>query len=831
MRRAALALTAVLGAAAAVVAPVTAPIASAQAPIVSVIIDGTGNGHGRGLSQYGAYGRALSGQTYANILDAYYGGTIPGDPTPPAQRIDVRLLALDNVAGLKVNSPNVAVSITGVARRPWRSVYAEKVGANTFRLLGSAAVTDCNTDTTGFDRRSVTYPTSVVEFTTVGGDDVSTPAANVLGVCRPDGSMVHYRGAVELWDTYAGNRVVNSVLVEQYVRGVVPREVPASWGAAPNGMEALKAQAVAARSYGLSQNRSYFVEGSGGSTRFATTCDSTACQVYGGAALRTSGTSLGVNVLENVFTNDAVTATPGEVRRTSQSGPFVSTEFSSSNGPRTAGGAFPVVDDPADATPTNKLHRWTRILDAGAIAAKYGLGTLTSVTMAEAADPQNLIYDGIWYNDVVLTGTGGTTRIPAWTFRGEWGLPSPGFTLSSESSAGRPMGANQRIELQVAGASVTAPDGTTDVVPSGVSAVALNITAVLPSAAGFMTVWPCDVGRPDASNLNFVANGVVANSVIAPVGANGKVCFYTNQSSHLLVDIAGWFSDSSFVGATPKRVLDTRNAIGGPKVRIPAGGTITVPLAGAAMQRTNGAPDVIPTDATAVAMNVTAVLPSQAGFFTVWPCGTAMPTTSNLNFRTGSVVANGVVASLGAGGAVCIYSDQQSDVLVDVLGWFSGGAGQPPYTGAIPSRLVDTRNAIGGPSGVITPGAPKAVPVRGVTVDVNGSLQQVPADASAVALNITMVEAQAAGYATVWPCGTPMPDASNVNFAQGGTAANGVIAPIGADGSVCVFTSANAHLIVDIAGWFTGGATPAFEGNIPKRLVDTRNNIGPAPIG
>jgi hypothetical protein len=263
-------------------------------------------------------------------------------------------------------------------------------------------------------------------------------------------------------------------------------------------------------------------------------------------------------------------------------------------------------------------------------------------------------------------------------------------------------------------------------------------------------------------------------------------------------------------------------------VRIQAGGTITIPLAGAAMARSDGSPDSIPADATAVAMNVTAVLPSQAGFFTVWPCGAPMPVASNVNFARGAVVANGVVTSLGAGGAVCLYSDQQSDVLVDVLGWFGGGA-QPPFTGAVPSRLVDTRNAIGGPTGVLTPAAPTSVPVRGVTVSVNGAPQQVPADASAVALNVTMVEARAAGFATVWPCGAPMPDASNVNFGRGGTAANGVIAPIGADGSVCIFTSADAHLIVDIAGWFTGGATPAFTGNNPRRLVDTRNNIGPAP--
>jgi hypothetical protein len=393
---------------------------------------------------------------------------------------------------------------------------------------------------------------------------------------------------------------------------------------------------------------------------------------------------------------------------------------------------------------------------------------------------------------------------------------------------------NQRIELPVVGENVVGPDGVARAIPAGVSAVAINITAVTPSLPGFVTVWPCDVARPDASNLNYVTGGAVANSVIAPVGASGKVCFYSNQETDFLVDITGWFSGASgsgptFVGATPRRFVDTRNAIGGPKVRIPAGGTITIPLAGAAMQRSDGSADAIPGDATAVAMNVTAVLPSQAGFFTVWPCGATMPVASNVNFTRGSVVANGVVTSLGAGGAVCLYSDQQSDVLVDVLGWFGGGD-QPPFTGAVPSRIVDSRNAIGGPTGQITPATPKSVPVRGVTVDVKGVLQQVPNDASAVALNVTMVEAKEAGYATVWPCGTPMPDASNVNFGRGGTAANGVIAPIGADGSVCIFTSANAHLIVDIAGWFRGGDTPAFTGNIPRRLVDTRNNIGPGPI-
>ena len=644
---------------------------------------------------------------------------------------------------------------------------------------------------------------------------------SALGVCGADGKVTHYRGSVRIED---GNRVMNRLLVEDYLRGVVPKEISASWADAGGGkgLNAVMAQAVAARSYALQPGR-----WSGG------ICDTQSCQVYFGAAARASVTEPATPV-EDVRSDNAIALTVGKVRVWSAggegaAGAIVSTEYSGSNGPRTAGWPFPVRDDAlGDGTSLNRNHRWTRVLDGDALAARHGLGILTSVTMVEG-DPR---YDGIWYNDVVLTGTTGTVRIPAWTFRGQNGLPSPGFTLRGEPRGARPIAANQRIELQVVGASVTAPDGTVSVIPSGVSAVALNITAVTPSAAGYATVWPCDVAQPDASNLNFVAGGVVANGVIAPVGPSGRVCFFSNATTHFLVDIAGWFSGGTvtpaFVGTTPLRVVDTRNAIGGPKVRIAPGGTMTVPMTGLAVRRPDGSATSIPSDATAVAVNVTAVEPSNPGFFTVWPCGAPMPVASNVNFTRGGAVANGVVAPLGAGGAICIYSDQGADVLVDVLGWFGGGA-QPAFVGAVPLRLVDTRNAIGGPAGRLAASSQRSVPVRGVTVNVGGVARAVPADATAVALNVTMVEAGAAGFATVWPCGTPQPDASNVNFAAGATVANGVVAPIGPDGSVCVATSADAHLLVDIAGWFNGGADSGFVGNVPRRLVDTRNSIGPVP--
>jgi len=1056
----------------------TSTASAAPTDIVAVVVDGVGNGHGRGMSQWGAYGWAVDhGWNWVQILDHYYGGTANGT-IDLNSRIRVRLLALDGANTVGVISHGSGVVWNG---QTYASMQAVRNASGTFDVFGSTSIA-CATSGTltvpngplvkgatgdgvrqvqqfltvfGFDPGGVdgqfgnlteaaivrfqadrglpqdgqwqpeeanaaramiaagnsgaTFAplgtTATPQFTTAPGENATT----ALGLCQPNGSVIHYRGLLDVSNQGGSTRVVNDLRVEDYLRGVVPKEISASWTQAGGGAgaNAVRAQAVAARSYGVEQNRY---------SPYASTCDSQSCQVYGGSASRTVASGAPV-LVEDFRTDQAIAETAGVVRRFGN-GAIASTEFSASNGPRTAGGVFPARDDaPGDQTPNNPNHRWTRVLDADTLAAQYGLGTLTGASMVEAESATNRQFDGIWFNDVVLTGTAGSRRIPAWDFRGTQGLPSPGYELrvitrdsvganvaligdsvgesarnefatltdgtfatltidtlvsrfitktppspsgvqvasqvptnldvavvelgynpstdmardidvmmnalnqrgtkqvvwinmaeirpgpggssyygaanaalqqargrwpnlvvadwnAASAAAGverarwiasdgvhltstgqaqfalwmrqllggsgplaggftRRFAPNQRIELQVVGESVIAPNGAAGAIPAGASAVALNITAVTPALPGFITVWPCDVARPDSSNLNYVTGGAVANSVIAPVGASGKVCFYSNQATDFLVDITGWFAGASgagatFVGATPRRVIDTRNAIGGPKVRIPAGGTITIPLAGAAMQRTDGTPELLPADATAVAMNVTAVLPSQAGFFTVWPCGAPMPVASNVNFTAGSVVANGVVTSLGAGGAVCVYSDQQSDVLVDVLGWFGGG-GQPPFTGSVPLRLVDTRNAVGGPTGVITPAVPKSVPVRGVTVSVNGVPQQVPVDASAVALNVTMVEAREAGFATVWPCGTPMPDASNVNFARGGTAANGVIAPIGADGSICIFTSANAHLIVDIAGWFTGGATPSFTGNIPRRLVDTRNNIGPAP--
>ncbi|MFK7919949.1 MAG: SpoIID/LytB domain-containing protein, partial [Ilumatobacter sp.] len=454
-----------LAAAAALSSLAVAPIAStpgvdaAPDDIVAIVIDGVGNGHGRGMSQWGAYGYAVDhGWEWDQILDFYYGGTIAAT-TPANQRIAVRLTDYDGMGEVGVishgspvrwgsasgasmraveTSPGVfdvyssqqvacpsttsltvpdgpvvqasgynasAVSVqrflktfhdtgivvdgyfgnqTATVLADWqqdegldvdgtRWDSADAGAARQIIAASGAAVSwskvGTHTQTTG----------SPVEFTSADGDDSAVDRGDVLGVCSSGGAVNHYRGAIEIMSSSSGNRVVNDVLAEAYVRGVIPKEIAASWAYAGDGagVHAVQAQAVAARSYGLEQNRSYNYPNS--STRYATTCDTTACQVYGGSATRGSANGSVTNV-EHVATDAAVLATSNVIREWPsghpKAGQIVSTEFSASNGPRTAGGAFPPVDDIGDDTPQNPYHRWTRIIDADTFAAQHGLGQI-----------------------------------------------------------------------------------------------------------------------------------------------------------------------------------------------------------------------------------------------------------------------------------------------------------------------------------------------------------------------------------------------------------------------------------------------------------------------
>ncbi|WP_432903181.1 fibronectin type III domain-containing protein [Micromonospora matsumotoense] len=146
-----------------------------------------------------------------------------------------------------------------------------------------------------------------------------------------------------------------------------------------------------------------------------------------------------------------------------------------------------------------------------------------------------------------------------------------------------------------------------------------------------------------------------------------------------------------------------------------------------------------------------------------------------------------------------------------------------------PARLLDTRSGLGAPAGA----------TRQVTLAVAGRGGIPATGAAAVAVNVTVTAPTGGGFVTVYPGGTARPTASNVNYARGQTVANLVVVPVGADGTVVLYSSAAAHLVADAAGWFSTArtASPAaglFHGLSPTRLVDTRTGSGgttPGPDG
>ena len=400
-------------------------------------------------------------------------------------------------------------------------------------------------------------------------------------------------------------------------------------------------------------------------------CDTQSCQVYFGAATRSTATATS-RAVEDAETDAAIVATAGKVRKW-PNGNIVSTEFSASNGPRTAGGAFPPVDDaPGDGTANNPNHRWTRILDADTLAARYGLGRLTSATMVDADSATNRQFDGIWFNDIVLSGTGGTRRIPAWDFRGANGLPSPGFTVRviTRDTVGSSMALiGDSVGNSIAGSSTsefrTLTDGTfpalridvldsrfitkTPPSPSGVQAAA-SVPTNTPLAVVQLGYNPSSniAADIDAMMRALTARGVrqVAWVNLADIRTSGGASVYgpTNAalnaarsrwSNLTVLDWNGasagpervrWFSDGVHLTATGQAefALWLRQSVVTLSHR-PAAAWVR-PSASSCRLPAN--PWSSPTEASSrsrptcapLSLNVAAVLPSANGYVTVWPC-------------------------------------------------------------------------------------------------------------------------------------------------------------------------------------------------------------------
>lgn len=343
-----------------------------------------------------------------------------------------------------------------------------------------------------------------------------------------------------------------------------------------------------------------------------------------------------------------------------------------------------------------------------------------------------------------------------------------------------------------------------------VAAVVVNITVDNSgrSGQGFVTVYPTGVSRPNASSVNYAPGAVVANEIVAQVGQGGTIELYTQASTHLVVDVVGWFpwASSSVFPLTPTRVMDTRadgttfDAQYARSGAVRSGQAIDLQVAG------RGA---VPAGVAAVVMNVTVVNENRpgAGFVTISPTGAPRPLASSLNYAAGKVVANEVIAGVGANNRVSVYVSSETHVVIDVVGYFYATAA-PGVVSANPARLMDTRPGETTIDGLFAAGGVRR---GGTTIDltVMGRANVPTRLVDSVVLNVTVVNpGTASGFVTVHPAGTGRPTASSVNHSVGQVVANEVIAKVGADGAVSVFVSSDAHVVIDVVGWFSAVEPP-----------------------
>jgi hypothetical protein len=301
--------------------------------------------------------------------------------------------------------------------------------------------------------------------------------------------------------------------------------------------------------------------------------------------------------------------------------------------------------------------------------------------------------------------------------------------------------------------------------------------------------------RPPVSAVLLAVAGLVVGTIVfaASRDADAATPCVASPTGAPTPGVAG-----GFVAINPTRVFDTRTGLGGVTGPVGAGCVVHVPFSALA-----------PADATGVAATLTITDAEGVGFATAYPCGSVRPFVSNVNTRADSPVPNLVLSPLDGTREMCVFTSVTANVIVDVTGWFTADGGQ--FHDLTPMRALDTRTTL-----------------QPVEADSSVTLSfdtLVPAHATAVAVNLTVTQTKGAGYATAYPCGSTPPLASNVNFIAGEDRAAQAIVGVG-NRSLCVYLSAETHVIVDVWGWLGGGDGARLVPAAATRLADSRTGEG-----
>jgi hypothetical protein len=341
-------------------------------------------------------------------------------------------------------------------------------------------------------------------------------------------------------------------------------------------------------------------------------------------------------------------------------------------------------------------------------------------------------------------------------------------------------------------------------IPATAVAYSLNVTVLPNGRLDFLKVWPTGLAQPQISLMNSYDGRLKANAAIVAAGTSGSIDVFASTSTYtqVILDIDGYFVPSTstslaFYPIQPCRLVDTR-----PSRTNPAG-----PLAGPSLaaKQTRSFPLQsghcnIPSNAQAYSLNATAIPPNGAklDFLVLFPTGQSQPASSTLNAPTGTTTANAAIVPVGTGGAVSVFTNDATDLLLDINGYFAppGLGGLYLYTSP-PCRAIDTRQNYYPPF----PGA--------WVVPIQTSVCPQPPTAAAYVLNATVVPLGGfpvggpIQFLTLWASTGAQPMVSTLNAYDGEVTSNMAIVPTN-DGNIAAYIPSpdTGNLILDISGYF-----------------------------
>ncbi|WP_344844083.1 RHS repeat-associated core domain-containing protein [Kribbella ginsengisoli] len=340
-----------------------------------------------------------------------------------------------------------------------------------------------------------------------------------------------------------------------------------------------------------------------------------------------------------------------------------------------------------------------------------------------------------------------------------------------------------------------------------VSAVAVQVTAIGTTAAGYVQAYAAGTTRPTDSTNNFVTGRNTASYDVVPVSASGQISVYSSAASKVWVRLRGYFTSSSAVTAGSTFVpLPATTVIN--NVALAANGTTNYTFAGA-----NGIPAAI--DVAAVAIEVTSAAPTAAGVLKAYPTGEAAPADAAVNYPVTQAQTNYETVRLSTAGQVTFSASGATKLTVRLRGYYSkptATAAAASYVPVAPATVVNN----------------VALAAAGTTTATLAGANGVPAAATVAAVDANVVASAptAAGFLTGYAAGTTRPTDASVYYANATNTAAHDTLKISSAGQTTFYASGATKLILRLRGYYKKPTAPLAPTGITAAAADGRATVG-----